>query len=67
MPISATWPLTITHPCSIQASASRREQSPNSAMRLFKRTVVAPEALGCALETALAGRGARAKAGFGGG
>jgi hypothetical protein len=36
-------------------------------MRLFKRTVVAPEALGCALETALAGRGARAKAGFGGG
>src|SRR6185312_5616559 len=43
-PMGATSPLTLTQPLSIQSSASRREHRPSSAMRLFSRVVVAPDA-----------------------
>ena len=35
VPSVAVWPLTLTRPCSIQLSASRREQAPVSLMYLF--------------------------------
>ena len=36
-PISGNSPLTVTRPCSIYLSASRREQNPVSLINLFKR------------------------------
>ena len=40
LPSTAVSPLTLTHPLAIQSSASRREQMPSSAMRLFSLMVV---------------------------
>ena len=39
MPMVAATPLTLTQPLPIQSSASRREASPSSAMRLFSLSV----------------------------
>ena len=49
--MTAGCPFTRTQPCSIHASASLREQRPNSAMRLFSRMVCA----GLPVEAAAAG------------
>ena len=57
MPITAGCPSTVTQPRAIQSSASRRDASPSSAMRLFKRKV--PPGPCAAVSVWPAGMGAR--------
>ena len=64
--IAAGAPSTRTQPLTIQSSASRREQMPSSAMRLFRCTLVPVEAPGEPAGSAAAAR-MRIAAGFGAG